>query len=149
MTKGRSRRRSHLLPLYIGLLITVAVVFARHAHTTEAVLIGAGAGITAGCIAGYRWGKAHAIVIQAPAPRRKAAPAAKTRQPARVKYTPHDPDAILAEMENWSSACLDGRCGECSGRFDGRACTHCTHPGARKVPGTDPDLEVNDDIPPF
>lgn len=150
MASRRTRKKHALHPVFwIALMIVVAIVVSRHLVTSEAVLIGAAGGVIVGGALGYRRGKANGTVIQAPSKTRKAAaPAPKARKPSRVTYKNHDPNALLAEMANWSSDCLDGRCGECSGTFEGRPCTHCNHPGARKARGTDLDLEVND-TPPF
>lgn len=146
-SKRRKRSRSAQFAGWILAIILAVVAFARHTHTTEFVLCGIAAGLIAGAVMGYRRGKASAVII-APAPKRKpAAPAAK-RTP-QVRYKDHDPNALLAEMDNWSSACLDGNCGECSGTYEGRKCTHCNHPGRRRGPGQDIDLETDDEEIPY
>ena len=139
MTRRRNTRQHHVHPGWLIVVVVIAALIGyRHTSVAEAI----GAGLLAGAVLGYRWGRRRATVITT-APRQKAAPA--PRKPPRVKYHPVSADNLLDQMENWSSACLDGRCGDCSGEN----CTHCTHPGKRQGPGKDLDLEVNEDIPPF
>ena len=151
MAKSKSRKRSRG-PQYAGWLIAIllaVVAFARHTHTTEFVLAALVAGLVAGGVLGSR---RRPVVVQptprrkaAPAPRQKAAPAA--RKPKRVVHRDVEADALLAEMDGWSQDCLDGRCGECSGfNPEGGKCAHCNHPGRRRGPGKDLDLD-NDEIP--
>jgi hypothetical protein len=144
----KRRKRSHSTQ-YAGWIIAIllaVVAYARHAHTAEFVL----AALATGLIVGAVLGSGRRPVIVQPAPRKKAAPAPRkpaAQKPKRVVHRDVDADVLLAEMEDWSDDCVDGRCGECSGKNpEGGTCTHCNHPGRRRGPGKDLDLG-NDEIP--
>lgn len=152
MTAPRKRRKRSRVTQFTGWILAIllaVVAFARHTHTTEFVLAALATGLIVGGVLGSR---CRPAAVQPP-PRKKAAPAQRQkaapapRQPKRIVHRDIEAETLLAEMGDWSQDCLDGRCGECSGLNPvGAKCTHCNHPGRRRGPGKDADLD-DEEIP--
>lgn len=149
MAKSKSRKRSRTTQ-YAGWVIAILLAvgaYAQHTHTAEFVLAALATGLIVGAVLGSR---RRPAVVQ-PAPRKKAAPVTPApRKPKRIVHRDVEAGALLAEMDNWSEDCLNARCGECSGlNPEGAKCTHCNHPGRRRGPGKDLDLNLDASEPPY